>query len=114
MLFSTQGRHVESRTNMSVARLGDTRFFMDAFAGIEGARIYMSVARLGDTRFFMDAFAGIEGARIEPRELHPLAVGKPLRQQQQLAHQRDGAGLGDALDAREQLERTLKVGVFLD
>src|SRR3990167_10786138 len=89
MLFGAQGRHVESRTNMAVASLGDTRFLMDALAGIEGAR-------------------------IEARELHPLAVGKPLRQQKQLAHQRDGAGLGNALDAREQQEYAFQFGVFPD
>src|SRR4030065_740834 len=89
MLFGAQGRHVEGGTNMAVAGLGYARFFMDAFAGIEGAR-------------------------IEAGELHPLAVGKPLRQQQQLAHQSDGAGLGCALEAREQLEYTLKLRVLSD
>src|SRR4030067_2815311 len=89
MLFGTQGRHVESRTNMAVAGLGQTRLFVDAFAGIEGAW-------------------------VETCKLHPFAVGKAWRQQQKLPHERNGTGLGNALDAREQLEYTLKIGVFSD
>ena len=74
----------------------------------------MAVAGLGQTRLLVDAFAGIEGVRIEACELHPLAVGKPWRQQQEFAHERDGAGLGNAFDAREQHEHALEIGVFFD
>ena len=62
----------------------------------------MAVAGLGQARLFVDAFAGIEGARIEAGELHPFPMGKAWRQQQEFAHERDGAGFGNALDAHEQ------------
>ena len=74
MLFGAQGWHIKGGTNMTVTGLGYARFFVNAFAGVEGSWVKSS-------------------------KFHPFPMGKVWRQQQELAHERNGTGIANAFDA---------------
>ena len=59
----------------------------------------MTITGLGYARFFVNAFTGVEGSWVKSSKFYPFSMGKVWRQQQQFAHERNGAGIANALDA---------------
>ena len=87
MLFGAQGWKIEGCTNMTVTSLGYTRFFVNTLTGVESPW-------------------------VKTRKLHPFPMGKVWRQQQELAHERNGTGIANAFDADQQGQNPLKFGMF--
>ena len=87
MLFGAQGWKIEGCTNMMVTSLGYTRFFVNTFTGVESPW-------------------------VKTRKFYPFSIRKVWRQQQQFAHEHNGAGFTYAFDANQQRQNTRKFGMF--
>ena len=69
----------------------------------------VAVAGLGEARFFVDAGAGLVFTGIKAGHGDPLFGLPVVRKDQQFAEELDGAGVGDAGDADEQVAGVLEL-----